>query len=192
MNERKRLFVDMDGTLGAFTPVDTFETLYEQGFFTNVAPHKNVVEAIRAIITTRPDIEVFVLSAYLADSRYALEEKNGWLKKELPDLDAGHKIFVPCGYNKAEYLSYKFAGGVRPTDFLLDDYTRNLNQWAQAGGHGIKLLNGINHTRGTWEDDRIRCDKSPVRIVCDICGIMLENMKVLDNNVRPALDARAR
>ena len=72
----KRLFVDMDGTLAVFTPVDELETLYEQGYFLNLQPHENVVAAIKEIITKHPEIEVSILSAYLSDSKYALAEKN--------------------------------------------------------------------------------------------------------------------
>ena len=189
---QKRLYVDMDGTLGVFTPVDKFETLYERGFFANIAPLQNVVDAVRAISTKRPDIEVFCLSSYLADSKYALKEKNTWLDATLPELDAAHRIFVPCGFSKAEYLSYKVAGGVKPSDFLLDDYTRNLIQWVQAGGRGIKLLNGINNTRGTWFDARISSDTNPSRIVSDICSIMLENVNMLGNYVHHAQDGLSR
>ena len=32
------------------------------------------------------DFDVYILSAYLTDSRYALEEKNAWLDKYLPEL----------------------------------------------------------------------------------------------------------
>ena len=83
----KRLFVDMDGTLAVFKPVDELETLYEQGYFLNLQPQENVVEAIREIITKHPEIEVNILSAYLSDSEYALAEKNKWLDRYLPEID---------------------------------------------------------------------------------------------------------
>ena len=72
--EKQRLFVDMDGTLAVFTPVDTLETLYEKGYFLYLMPQHNVVNAVRSIIMHNPEIEVFILSAYLSDSAYALQE----------------------------------------------------------------------------------------------------------------------
>ena len=192
---RPRLFVDMDGTLGVFTPIDTIETMYEQGFFANVKPHTNVVEAVRSIIVTRPEIEVFSLSCYLTDSGYALKEKKEWLNAKLPELDTAHRIFVPCGYDKAEYLSFTDAGCVRPTDFLLDDFTKNLNQWEQAGGRGIKLLNGINHTRGTWTQDRINFNKNHMSIADDIYKLITQNVRIIDDQPprqHPRRDARDR
>lgn len=70
MNERKpRLFVDMDGTLAVFNQIDKLETLYEQGYFANLTPQVNVVDAVR-MVQSRDEIEVFVLSAVLTDSKY--------------------------------------------------------------------------------------------------------------------------
>ena len=142
--KKQRLFVDIDGTLAVFKPVDTLETLYEKGYFLNLAPHENVVAAVKEIVTNHPEIEVNILSAYLTDSQYALQEKNEWLDRYLPEIDQTHRIFVPCGSDKKEGI-----GGIRSDDFLLDDYTHNLNEW-QPPARGIKLLNAINHTRGSW------------------------------------------
>lgn len=147
--EKQRLFVDMDGTLAVFKPVDELETLYEEGYFKRLAPQRNVVEAVRKIIMEHPEIEVNILSAYLTDSEYALKEKNEWLDRYLPEIDQDHRIFVACGADKKEGIR----DGIRKTDFLLDDYTKNLNEW-QPPARGIKLLNGINHTRGSWAFDR--------------------------------------
>ena len=164
---RQRLFVDMDGTVAVFTPVDTLETLYQPGYFRGLEPIRGVVEAVKRIIRQNPEIEVFILSSYLSDSAYALAEKNAWLDEHLPGIDAAHRIFSPCGENKVAYVP----GGVRETDFLLDDYTHNLRLWPPPA-RGIKLLNGINHTRGTWEYDRVRCDKAPDCLARDIVDVM--------------------
>lgn len=154
-HHKKRLFVDMDGVLAVFKPVDTMETLYEKGYFANLAPQKNVVDVIEYLDALESDIEVFVLSAYLSDSKYALTEKIAWLDKYLPGIDAEHRLFVPCGTDKKMAVP----DGLSPDDFLLDDYTKNLLDW-DPPGHGVKLLNGINHTRGTWKGDRIRHDQN--------------------------------
>lgn len=122
---KQRLFVDMDGTLAVFKPVDELETLYEEGYFKRLAPQRNVVEAVRKIIMEHPEIEVNILSAYLTDSEYALKEKNEWLDRYLPEINQDHRIFVACGADKKEGIR----DGIRKTDFLLDDYTKNLNEW---------------------------------------------------------------
>lgn len=175
---KKRLFVDMDGTLAVFTPLDTLEKLYEKGYFLNQAPHQNVVEAVRDIIVNHPEIEVNILSAYLTDSPYALEEKNEWLDHYLPEIDQAHRVFVPCGSDKKEGIK----GGVRETDFLLDDYTKNLVDW-EPPGRGIKLLNAINHTKGTWEHDRIRFDREPESLADGVVAVMRGERQIFDEKV---------
>lgn len=176
MSGRQRLFVDMDGTLAVFKPVDEMETLYEEGYFKTLAPQRNVVEAVRKIITEHPDIEVNILSAYLSDSQYALQEKNEWLDRYLPEIDREHRVFVPCGTDKKEGIR----DGIRKTDFLLDDYTKNLNEW-QPPARGIKLLNGINHTRGSWAFDRLSHDRESASLASAILSIMREEKQIFDD-----------
>ncbi|SHN87942.1 5' nucleotidase, NT5C type [Desulfitobacterium chlororespirans] len=173
--EKQRLFVDMDGTLAEFKHVDTLETLYERGYFFNLKPMDNVVDAIKHMIKNNPEIDVNILSAYLAGNPYAITEKNQWLDQYLPEVDAAHRVFSPCGCDKKDFIP----GGIRETDCLLDDYTHNLRLW-QPPARGIKLLNGINHTRGTWEHDRIRYDKKPAEIASDIVRIMKTTEMIRD------------
>lgn len=175
--ERQRLFVDMDGTLAVFTPVDILETLYEKGYFLNLEPQKNVLQAVRTIVSEKPEIEVFILSAYLSDSTYALQEKNAWIDYHLPEIDKEHRVFTPCGSDKK--LAIK--GGIRSDDYLLDDYTLNLNDW-EPPAKGIKLLNGINHTKGTWTRNRIRWDRQPQELADMIVSVMQGKIQIYDNN----------
>lgn len=46
-----------------------------------------------------------------------------------------------------------------------------LNEWSPPA-HGIKLMNGINHTKGTWKSDKVFFDRTPEEIVMDIESIM--------------------
>lgn len=170
-----RLNLDLDGTAAVFQKVDTLETLYEKGYFLNLEPNQNVVEAIRMIIRNHPEIEVYVMSSVLSDSKYALQEKNQWIDKYLPEIDDAHRIFPPCGENKLDYIP----GGVRDTDLLLDDYTHNLTLW-EPPARGIKLLNGINHTRESWNGNRLRYDKSPEELAKNIVEIALHGAIVQD------------
>lgn len=157
----------MDGTLATFHPVDKIETLYEEGYFRDLEPIHNVVNATREIVKEEPEIEVYILSAYLTDSNYALKEKNEWLDKYLPEVSKENRIFTPCGQDKKQAVS----GGVKENDFLLDDYTHNLTLW-QPPGQGIKLLNGINHTRRTWKHDSLSYDKDPSILVKNIVEVL--------------------
>ncbi len=144
---RERIFVDMDGVLAKFNHVQSEEELYEKGYFANLEPLPTVVDGMKRYIKENPDKDIYILSAYLTESPYALQEKNEWLDRYLPEISSDHRIFCPCGKPKADYI----IGGIQKTDILIDDYTKNLEQWKQQGGIGVKLLNGINHTRGTWQ-----------------------------------------
>ncbi|HBR01147.1 MAG TPA: hypothetical protein DD738_00875 [Ruminiclostridium sp.] len=165
----------MDGTLAEFQHVDQLETLYEKGYFANLKPMESVVEAIREIHANYPEIEVHILSAYLSDSPHALIEKNQWLDEHLPEIDSAHRVFVHCGTDKKAQVP----GGIRPTDFLLDDYTHNLSWW-EPPARGIKLLNGINHTKGTWQGDRIRFDSDPAELAEKIVSVMRGQAQIQD------------
>jgi len=168
--EKRRVFVDMDGTLAVFTPVNTLETLYEKEYFLNLEPIPNMVKAIRLLQAQVPEVEVFILTSYLSDSRYAMQEKNAWLDKHLPKLDYEHRVFCPCGTDKKEVVPE----GIKPTDYLLDDYTANLTTW-EPPAIGVKLLNGINHSKGTWKGSRISAENSPYLIVRKIMDVVEGN-----------------
>ena len=153
-NARVRLFVDMDGTLTRFLPQASLNDLYQKGYFLNLPPQENVVEAVKIIVKEHPEIEVFALTAFLADSGYAYMEKKAWLDAVLPQIDAAHRIFVPNGSDKKQYVR-----NFSEMDVLLDDHTPNLNRWAPA--RGIKLINDINNKNGSWKGEKVSYDEEP-------------------------------
>lgn len=153
--EKERIFVDMDGVLATFNPVASEEELYEKGYFANLEPMTTVIEGMKQYIKENPDKDIYILSAYLTDNPFALQEKNEWLDRHLPEIQSDHRIFCLCGKQKADYI----IGGIKETDILIDDYTKNLIEWKQQGGIGVKLLNGINGNYGTWQDYTITKEK---------------------------------
>lgn len=168
----KRLFVDMDGTLAEFKEVDTLETLYEEGYFLNLKPNENVISAIKDIIAGDNGIEVYIMSSVLTDSKFALNEKNAWLDKYIPEIDRKHRIYPPCGEDKKDYIP----GEISRKDFLLDDYTKNLMLW-EPPGMGIKLLNGINDTHKTWQGARVSYEDSHSGLAKKIESMMSQGLK---------------
>lgn len=142
-----RIFVDMDGTLAKWNNVE-FEQLFEEGYYRNLEPNQELLDEVNSLIRQGEDI--YILSAYLTESEYAKKEKQEWVKQYLPELKEEKQIFVPYGTNKAEYLKEHYSP-ITNQDYLVDDYTKNLLEWKEYGGIGVKYLNGINHTRGTWQ-----------------------------------------
>lgn len=171
---KQRLFIDLDGTCAVWQPVAE-EQLFEKGYYRNLPEYKNVVAAVNDIVTNHPEIDVYVLSKYLTNSDYALDEKKEWVQEHLPGIDAEHQIFVPYEMDKRDMIPDR----LRETDYLLDDYTKNFENW-QPPAHGIKLLNGINHTKGTWQDNRISLMRNPKDLADCIVKCMSGKSKVMD------------
>lgn len=143
-----RIFVDMDGTLCKWNNVE-FEQLYEEGYYRNLEPNWDIVNEINSLIDEGEN--VYILSCYLNDSKYALQEKIEWCKEYLPNLSEDKYIFVPFGESKAKVFDKRKLSPITNHDYLIDDYTKNLLEWKEMGGIGIKYINGINHTKGTWK-----------------------------------------
>ena len=170
-----RLFVDLDGTLAKFIPQKSTEPLYEKNYFRNLPPQQNVVDAVKKIVLDESNgIEVFILTAYLVDSQWAYQEKMAWIDEFIPEIDIRHRIFTPCGENKKDYI----VGFNEEKDVLLDDYTQNLLKWTP--GRAIKLLNGINHSKGTWKGDMVSADWSSDELAMSIVNIVKDKQGICE------------
>lgn len=171
--DKKRLFVDMDGTLARFhDEVKYLERMWEKDFFLNLKPFDNMVNAVKSIAEQNPDVEIYILSAAIdGEPPYCREEKHKWLDEHLSEVDRMHRIFTKVGVPKSDYIP----GGIDKNDFLLDDYNVNLNEWLEFGGSSIKCVNNINH-RGLvgelWTGELVRTDESPEAIQQQLCRIM--------------------
>lgn len=127
MIENTRYFIDMDGTLAVFNSVKSEEELFEKGYFENLDMQENICLAVSELSREIPN-NVYILSSYLEDSKFALNEKKNWLKKNVPEIPEKNWLFVPCGNRKADYVP----NGIKPTDVLVDDYGVNIKEWKEA------------------------------------------------------------
>ena len=183
MSEKKRLFVDMDGTLAEFKVVDTLERLYEPHYFERLKPNENVVAAVKDIVNNHSEIDVYILSAVLSDSKYALYEKKNWIKEYLPEIPEEKCLFPPCGSDKKDFIP----DGIRSDDFLLDDYSLNLNLW-EPPARGIKLLNGINGNNGTWDKDCVSYLNNGEILSDKICSIINNDVRITETRPQDLTD----
>lgn len=142
ITNKQRIFVDMDGVLAIFIPGKSIEELCQPGYFKDLPPCLGMVKAIQQLLDS-PMFEIYTLSHYLCPQ--ALSDKQTWLDRHLPTLQREHRIFVPYGDSKCEYIPY----GYRPDDVLLDDFSPNLRLWS-SHGISIKVLNGLNWSKKTW------------------------------------------
>ena len=157
---KKRLFIDMDGTIARFyESKQCVEEMCEEGFFRNLGVYRRVVLALKKFAKKHPEVQLIVLSATPA-SAFAEKEKNEWLDEH---LSFPNRLFTEIGVSKASYIS-----DISKNDFLLDDYTKNLREWTTAGGIGIKVRNELNCKRGTWDGKRISAFDPSDAIVADL------------------------
>lgn len=160
---KRRLFVDMDGTIARFhDEVNYLEQMFEENFFFRLQPFNEAVEGLRLFMKQNPQVEVYIISSCIdGEPPYCMNEKEKWLDQYLPEVDAKHRLFPKIGENKASYIP----GGISETDVLYDDYNKNLEEWREAGGKAVKCKNNINHLglKGKlWDGAIIENDIFPV------------------------------
>lgn len=149
--EKVRLFVDIDGTLAAWRAVDEFEELLAPGFYRDMHPNTNVVRALEILKESHGDeLEIFTLGAIPREAKLARNEKDKWLDAHVSAVDSEHRIYCFCDERKCDVIP----GSIRPSDVLLDDYTKNLMEWAKKA-KALKLLNGVNNSKGTWQGEKV-------------------------------------
>lgn len=164
---KPRLFVDSDGTLAEWRNISLrltdeddaeaaakklFDILQTPGYFYSLQPNQNVVDAVREL-ALNDKYEVFILTCYPTDGERSSprKEKDLWFDKYLPEVDEKHRIYVPYGECKTHYIP----NGLSCNDVLLDDKTSNLRDFVIGGGRGLKLLNNINSSNGSWQGSRL-------------------------------------
>ena len=177
------IYFDMDGTLAEFRSTVSTDDLYLPNFFYTLTPQMNVVKAAE-ILNEDPDYEVYILTSCLADSKYAAKDKKRWLDKYMPFIKDENILICEYGKPKATMVP---GGHVTASDVLVDDYTKYLVDWENAGGTAVKLYNGINGTNGTWASMSgyglmMLSDKGPVPSSLIAQGIK-EICKGRENNV---------
>lgn len=191
---KKRLFLDMDGTLARFHDVDKqfIEAMWQQGFYTGLKPFENMVEGVKLFIKQHPEVDVYILSAFLdTDPPFVIGEKNEWLDKYLPEISWNNRKFLRAGENKAEAI-----GRVGPNDYLLDDYNKNLHEFEASGAFSIKFRNDVNHQgkgayggeKGAlWQGPMVSYDSAPEEIAEQLGSLMgLEINKSLSEKINEA------
>ena len=187
MNDTINLFVDMDGTTAMFYEnANCLEAMLAPGFFSNLRPYANVVEALKILarynsgeavkcVSGRKGVSLFSLSVPPEGNYWqAQTEKTDWNLRHLPGVFED-MLFPHVQNKKSEFVELRNGRKLQATDFLLDDYNKNLGEWRAAGGTAIKLVNDINDTGKfgmLWDGPRVRYDWPPERIAEAIATIL--------------------
>ena len=122
---------DMDGVLANFNkePNALKRFKIEKGFFSNLEPIRENLNAVKMLI--RQGAKVKVLTA--SPNKQADKDKLLWLQEFLPMLSKENIIICRLGENKADYVD-NIVDSV-----LFDDYGKNCREWRVAGGQAIKI-----------------------------------------------------
>lgn len=187
MNKVVNLFVDMDGTTAMFYEhANCLEAMLASGFFADLRPYDNVVAALKILsdynhgdvvscVTGDTGISLRSLSVPPEGNFWqAQTEKVDWNLRHLPDVFED-MLFPHVQNKKSDVVELRLGRKLQATDFLLDDYNKNLREWRAAGGTAIKLVNDINDTGrygALWDGPRVRYDWPPERIASALAVIM--------------------
>lgn len=151
----KKLFLDMDGTLAKFNSkknaLERFDK--EKDFFTNLKPFVNI-DIINQLVENNV-VEIFIISA--SPNQQADNDKLKWINTYLPKVKEQNICFCRLGQNKAKVIKDKLNIDIDNNCYLLDDYTKNLIEWNNCKGIGIKRLTSLaDNSRKIWKGLSIR------------------------------------
>ena len=140
--DKINIYIDMDGVQAVYGKVDTVEDMGKPGYFRNRPVQQNVIELIEAL-NIDEHINLIILSGVFKDDHSAADKLLWLLDRDLGDVRV---CFVPEDESKADYAV------TEGLNILIDDFSKNLFAWESKGPGfvGIKFMNGINGTKGTW------------------------------------------
>lgn len=143
----KKLFLDLDGTLAKFNVRNALERFDKEiGFFAKL----NAYVGIEVINELAKQGNLFIISA--SPNTQADNDKMLWIKKYLPNLPINNITICRIGENKAKVIEEKYLITIDKNCLLLDDYTKNLNEWESLGGTGLKRLTTVaDNSRKLWK-----------------------------------------
>lgn len=131
--EQITICFDMDNTLCLFSPFGSEELsmkrMYSKGFYRELTCFSEASSVIENL--QRFGFKVKILSACI-DTPYCKPEKTAWIHYHLPTIKDEDIILVDVGENKADYIEDIH------TTILVDDYYKNIQDFYNAGGIGVK------------------------------------------------------
>ena len=143
----KKIFLDMDGTLARFNvrnAVNRFTD--EKDFFKKLKAYKGI-ETINKLCKNG---NCYIISA--SPHSQADKDKLFWIEKYLYNIPKENILFCRIGENKAEIIKNKLNIAIDKNCVLLDDYNKNLFQWVNFGGVGIKrITKSADNSRKLWQ-----------------------------------------
>lgn len=143
----KKIFLDLDGTVAKFNVRNALKRFdNEIGFFANLGAYKGI-ESVNELAKSGI---VYIISA--SPNTQADNDKMIWINKYLPNVPLENITMCRVGENKAKTIENKYSMSISQECYLLDDYTKNLQEWVANGGTGIKRLTSVaDNSTGKWQ-----------------------------------------
>lgn len=147
-----KIFLDLDGTLARFNVPNALERFdKEEGFFAKLKAYKGI-EVVNELAKTN---KLFIISA--SPNEQADKDKMIWIEKFLPNINVDNITICRIGENKAQIIQNKYNITINEQCYLLDDYTKNLNEWENFGGKGIKRITKVaDNSTKKWQGLEIK------------------------------------
>lgn len=154
--DKIHVFFDMDGVLNVYDKTvyntDNLEETPEfidptKHYYLNVPADQRALEIFNLCLN-QDNFDVYILSSCHKRSSIFIAQRNdklAWLDKHIPTFNKNHFITIPVGKSKAEFVA-NMLGRERLSniDILIDDYSKNLNEWNVLNGQGLKYFNSEN------------------------------------------------
>lgn len=143
----KKIFLDLDGTVAKFNVRNALKRFdNEIGFFAKLGAYKGI-ESVNELAKSGI---VYIISA--SPNAQADNDKMIWINKYLPNVPLENITMCRVGENKAKIIENKYSMSISQECYLLDDYTKNLQEWVANGGTGIKRLTSVaDNSTGKWQ-----------------------------------------
>ena len=143
----KKIFLDLDGTVAKFNVRNALERFdNEIGFFAKLGAYKGI-ESVNELAKSGI---IYIITA--SPNTQADNDKMIWINKYLPNVPLENITMCRVGENKAKIIESKYSMSISQECYLLDDYTKNLQEWVANGGTGIKRLTSVaDNSTGKWQ-----------------------------------------
>ncbi len=148
----RNFYIDMDGVLvkydrEAYKGDNPRWLRKNEHYFRDLPPDRKVLEFVDKLYERcrYNEDELYILTTLPMNSAMFNEhfhDKMVFLGKWTPYIDINHILITVT--SKRDAIEYIQDHELTEKDILIDDYNKNLKDWASAGGTAVKYCNGIN------------------------------------------------
>lgn len=159
---KKTYFFDMDGTLVVYEQhiflcenKPWYTNIRGTNYFAKAKPYDNSLAFIKHLIANDEDVYLLtsldITPKHMSDYEEHVTGKYNWTKQYLPELDASRLLIcnpqIQGKFTKSIIAADILGRTLTKQDLLIDDYNPNLQDWLEAGGMPIKMINDVNSVR---------------------------------------------